>query len=210
LALGGGSWCCLADCLRREGCIPSLGAVSPEFSGGGERRMRIFYKRVPVVRKAHYTAGGLCGSVCPHACLEVLGGSGALVQPDACTSEDDCVSVCHVSAIRVSWVPSEWRPIHRTMASTRFDTAASPTRVQPKPQAPETEPGLARRVEAGDLPQPLAQCHRDFLNAARKGSVTVTRPQPAANRENKGLRIARACDGRGDGVVYLEFGSGAK
>jgi hypothetical protein len=28
-----------------KGVIPTLGAVSPEFSGGGERRMRIFYKR---------------------------------------------------------------------------------------------------------------------------------------------------------------------
>jgi hypothetical protein len=37
----------------------------------------------------------------------------------------------------------------------------------------------------------------------------VTRPQPAANREHEGAGIALVRDGRGDRVVYLEFGSDA-
>ncbi|MBZ5620634.1 MAG: 4Fe-4S binding protein [Acidobacteriia bacterium] len=66
--------------------------------------MQISYKRVPVVRKTRCTACGLCESVCPHACLGVLSGSGALVQPDACTSEGYCVSACQESAIHMRWM----------------------------------------------------------------------------------------------------------
>ncbi len=38
----------------------------------------------------------------------------------------------------------------------------------------------------------------------------VTRPQPAANRENEGVGISLVRDGRGDSVVYLEFSPGAE
>jgi NAD-dependent dihydropyrimidine dehydrogenase PreA subunit len=77
--------------------LPSCRAV-------GGRGMQISYKRVPVVRKTRCTSCGLCGSVCPHACLDVLGGTGVLVQPDACTSEGFCVSACRESAIQMRWV----------------------------------------------------------------------------------------------------------
>ena len=87
-----------------KGVKPILLGASPELPGGWGRGMRISYKRVPVVRKSRCTACGLCGSVCPNACLGVLGGSGALVQPDACTSEGYCVSACRESAIRMKWV----------------------------------------------------------------------------------------------------------
>ena len=87
-----------------KGVIPILPGASPELSGGWGRGMQILYKRVPVVRKTRCTACGLCRSVCPHACLDVLGGSGALVQPDACTSEGYCVNACQESAIQMKWV----------------------------------------------------------------------------------------------------------
>jgi ferredoxin len=62
------------------------------------------YKWVPVVRKTRCAACGLCGSVCPHGCLDVLDGIGALVQADACTSEGYCAEVCPESAIEMRWV----------------------------------------------------------------------------------------------------------
>ena len=63
-------------------------------------------------------------------------------------------------------------------------------------------------VGGGGLIQPLAQCHRDLLDAARKDCVMVTRPKPAANREN-GLESRRP-RWPGDRVVYLEFGPGVE
>ena len=87
-----------------KGVIPTLPGVFSGLSGGRRRGMQISYKRVPVVRKARCIACGLCEWVCPHACLGVLGGSGALVQPDACTSEGHCVSACQKEAIQMKWV----------------------------------------------------------------------------------------------------------
>jgi Pyruvate/2-oxoacid:ferredoxin oxidoreductase delta subunit len=106
----GGSDTVLADIgsdplLRSaKGVIPILLGASPELSGGWGRGMQVSYKRVPVVRKTRCTACGLCGSACPHDCLGVLGGSGTLVQPDACTSEGQCVTSCRQSAIQMRWV----------------------------------------------------------------------------------------------------------
>ena len=66
--------------------------------------MSAFYKRVPVVAKNRCTVCGVCAAACPHECLGVDGGHGALVQPDTCTSEGRCVSACPQGAIRMRWL----------------------------------------------------------------------------------------------------------
>lgn len=99
-----------ASSVWLQGCLPtrrvlyrSWREVPPSWKRMG-KGMQVSYKRVPFVRKSNCTACGLCESVCPHACLDVLGGSGALVQPEACTSEGDCLSICPESAIQMRWV----------------------------------------------------------------------------------------------------------
>ena len=112
---------------------PILTRGSPELSGGWGRGMQISYKWVPVVLKSRCTACGLCGSACPSACLGVVGGRGALVQPDACTSEGHCVSACQERAIRMRWMRlngdrsiGQWR-VHALRGY------GSPIRMQPQP-----------------------------------------------------------------------------
>ena len=78
--------------------------------------MRLFYKRVPFVRKARCVGCGLCGSVCAHGCLDILCNTGALVRPDKCTSEGACVAACPERALQMRWLKlnsnrlvGEWR-----------------------------------------------------------------------------------------------------
>ena len=66
--------------------------------------MRTLYKWLPVVRKSRCVACGLCGSVCPHGCLDLLDGTGALVGANACTSEGHCIVACVENAIEMKWV----------------------------------------------------------------------------------------------------------
>jgi len=48
----------------------------------------------------------MCGSVCPHDCLDVIGGVGVLVRPDACSGEGACVDACPEGAIRMRRMPA--------------------------------------------------------------------------------------------------------
>lgn len=86
--------------------------------------MQIFYKKLPFVRKADCTGCGLCESVCHNDCFGVIGGTGLLVQPNACTSEAYCVTACPNSAIRMKWVRfngtssvGQWRSTRETLAA---------------------------------------------------------------------------------------------
>ena len=49
------------------------------------------------------TGCALCGTVCPHGCLDVIGGIGALIQADSCTSGAYCVAACPNGAIKMKW-----------------------------------------------------------------------------------------------------------
>src|ERR1017187_867972 len=73
--------------------------------GTADRRsgMRVSYKWVPSVRQDCCAGCGVCGAVCPHGCLAVVDGTGALVRPEACTSEASCVSACGQRAIYMAW-----------------------------------------------------------------------------------------------------------
>ena len=81
---------------------------------------------------------------------------------------------------------------------THFEATEAPSECSRNLQAAENETAAGAPAGGGGLIQPLAQRHRDFLDAARKDRVKVTRPQAAAKRENKGLGIALVRDGRGE------------
>jgi ferredoxin len=70
-------------------------------------RVKLSQKWVPSVRRDRCQACGLCGSICPNGCLDLLDGAGAVVRAEACTSEEQCVSACPEGAIRMMWARAE-------------------------------------------------------------------------------------------------------
>ena len=85
--------------------------------------MRVSFKWVPSVHQDCCAGCGLCGAVCAHGCLAVVDGVGALVLPEACTSEASCVSACRLGAIRMVWAP-----LGADHSIGRWGSAGSPSR----------------------------------------------------------------------------------
>ena len=85
-----------------------MGCCSSQLSPGGPDV--VLRKWVPQVHAQRCTACGICGSVCPHSCLDVVEGVGVLVRPEDCSSEEDCVDACPEKAIRMRWMPVGGKP----------------------------------------------------------------------------------------------------
>jgi uncharacterized Fe-S center protein len=62
----------------------------------------IFYKKLFVVRETDCAGCGLC-ELCPDGCLDVIGGAGALIQADACTSGAYGIAAWPNGAIKMKW-----------------------------------------------------------------------------------------------------------
>lgn len=99
-----------ALCQVAKRYIVSMEATGrPAIMGSAVRGMRVkmSQKWVPSVRQDRCHACGLCGSICPYGCLDLLDGSGALVRAEACTSEEYCISACPEGAIHMIWARAE-------------------------------------------------------------------------------------------------------
>jgi len=64
-------------------------------------------KWIPVVDVCKCTGCSRCVEVCGAKCLEIEAGTAALPRPDACGSEEHCITECHDDAIYMAWVPME-------------------------------------------------------------------------------------------------------
>lgn len=64
-------------------------------------------KWVPIIDKDRCTGCGLCVEACGPKCLEVVDGISVLVRPNACGSEEHCISPCQDNAIYMAWVSME-------------------------------------------------------------------------------------------------------
>jgi len=64
-------------------------------------------KWVPVVLADSCTGCGLCIDVCGVKCLEIVEGIATLPRPEACGSEEHCITACRDDAIHMAWVPME-------------------------------------------------------------------------------------------------------
>jgi NAD-dependent dihydropyrimidine dehydrogenase PreA subunit len=62
-------------------------------------------KWVPVVAADKCTGCGRCVEVCGVKCLEIAEGIAVLPRPDACGSEEHCITECRDDAIHMAWVP---------------------------------------------------------------------------------------------------------
>lgn len=62
-------------------------------------------KWVPVVDPDLCNGCGLCIDACGPQSLELVRGLAVLTLPDTCGSEEHCIPVCSVQAIRMEWVP---------------------------------------------------------------------------------------------------------
>jgi NAD-dependent dihydropyrimidine dehydrogenase PreA subunit len=64
-------------------------------------------KWVPVVAPDKCTGCSRCVEVCVVKCLEIAEGIAVLSRPDACGSEEHCITECRDHAIHMAWVPME-------------------------------------------------------------------------------------------------------
>lgn len=62
-------------------------------------------KPVPVVDASNCTGCSRCVEVCGVKDLEIEGGIAVLPWPDACGSEEHCITQCRDDAIHMAWVP---------------------------------------------------------------------------------------------------------
>ena len=62
-------------------------------------------KWVPVVDASKCTGCSRCIEVCGVKCLAIAEGIAVLTQPDACGSEEHCITACLDDAIHMAWIP---------------------------------------------------------------------------------------------------------
>jgi len=62
-------------------------------------------KWMPIVLEEQCTGCGLCVDACGPKSLAMEDGIAVLAFPDACGSEEHCISACPVDAIRMAWLP---------------------------------------------------------------------------------------------------------
>lgn len=86
-------------------------------SGTGAAARDRAQKWIPVVDADLCNGCNLCIEACGPECLELVDNLAVLTVPDACGSEEHCIPVCAVEAIRMEWVEMEgdrgrgtWRP----------------------------------------------------------------------------------------------------
>jgi MinD superfamily P-loop ATPase len=64
-------------------------------------------KWIPVIAEDVCSSCGICVEACARRALGIADRVAVLVRPDDCTSAEDCVVACPVTAIEMHWVP--WR-----------------------------------------------------------------------------------------------------
>jgi ferredoxin len=62
-------------------------------------------KWVPAVDASQCTGCSRCVEVCAVKCLEIEQWIAVLPRPDACGSEEHCITECRDDAIRMAWIP---------------------------------------------------------------------------------------------------------
>jgi Na+-translocating ferredoxin:NAD+ oxidoreductase RNF subunit RnfB len=64
------------------------------------------YKWMPVISE-ECNGCGLCVEACGPKSLAIENEAAALVLPETCGSEEHCIGLCPVDAIKMAWVPFE-------------------------------------------------------------------------------------------------------